>query len=179
MAAEGIAQALGDQALRPDSGGWLASLQDKAKANEGGARAALTDDEIPINPYRVVAEIKEIVPRDAIITAEGETIMGICRAMLPSYVNRSRLNAGTTGSMGVGAPYVVGAALACPDRVSIGILGDYAFGSAAMVVETAARVGAKPIFVVVNNEGIAGSMIQDHFLPPDSAQDRDAPARPL
>ena len=34
-----------------------------------------------------------------------------------------------------------------------------------MVVETAMRVGAKPVFVVVNNEGIAGHMIQDHMLP--------------
>ena len=42
------------------------------------------------------------------------------------------------------------------------------FGSAAMVVETAARVGAKPLFVVVNNEGIAGHMLQDHMLPPGS-----------
>ena len=61
---------------------------------------------------------------------------------------------------------MVGASLACPDRLSIGVLGDYAFGSAAMVVETAARVGARPVFVVVNNEGIAGSMIQDNMLPP-------------
>ena len=108
------------------------------------------------------------MPRDAIISCEGETIMGICRAMLPSYENRSRMNAGTTGSMGVGAPYVVGASLACPDRLSIGVLGDYAFGAAAMVVETAVRVGAKPVFVVVNNEGIAGSMIQERMLPPNS-----------
>ncbi len=167
-AAEALGRALEDRSLNASAAGWLSALQEKARRNEEGARKAIADDSIPINPYRVVAEVKEIAPRDAIITAEGETIMGICRAMLPSYVNRSRLNAGTTGSMGVGAPYVVGASLACPDRASIGVLGDYAFGSAAMVVETAARVGAKPIFVVVNNEGIAGSMLQDHFLPAGS-----------
>jgi thiamine pyrophosphate-dependent acetolactate synthase large subunit-like protein len=167
-AAEQLGSALEGRSLNPAAASWLTSLQEKAQRNEQSARQALTDDAIPINPYRVVAEVKDIVPRDAIVTAEGETIMGICRAMLPSYANRSRLNAGTTGSMGVGAPYVVGASLACPDRLSIGVLGDYAFGSAAMVVETAARVGAKPVFVVVNNEGIAGSMIQDHMLPPDS-----------
>ncbi len=48
------------------------------------------------------------------------------------------------------------------------VLGDNAFGAAAMVVETAARVGAAPVFVVANNEGIAGHMIQDHMLPPGS-----------
>jgi thiamine pyrophosphate-dependent acetolactate synthase large subunit-like protein len=151
-----------------EAAAWLGSLREKARGNEQKARQALGDDAIPINPYRVVAEVRDALPRDAIVTAEGETIMGICRAMLPSYVNRSRLNAGSTGSMGVGAPYVVGSSLACPERVSLGVLGDYAFGSAAMVVETAARVGAKPIFVVVNNEGIAGHMIQDHLMPPDS-----------
>jgi thiamine pyrophosphate-dependent acetolactate synthase large subunit-like protein len=167
-AATDLLAALGGRTLRSATSGWLAGIQAQARRNEESARSALCDDSIPINPYRVVAEVRDALPRDAIITAEGETIMGICRASLPSYVNRSRFNAGTTGCMGVGAPYTVGSALACPDRVSVGILGDYAFGSAAMVVETAARLGAKPIFVVVNNEGIAGHMIQDHLFPPDS-----------
>jgi len=147
---------------------WLTGLQRKREENEAKLAQLLESDAVPINPYRVVKEVRDVVPRDATLTSEGETIMGICRAMLPSYVNRSRLNAGTTGSMGVGAPYVVGASLACPDRLSVGVLGDYAFGSAAMVVETAVRVGAKPVFVVVNNEGIAGHLLQDHMMPPDS-----------
>ena len=168
IAAEQLDDALDGRTLKPGAARWLESLQQKVRDNEARAIDAQTDDAVPINPYRVVADVKDAVPRDAIITAEGETIMGICRAMLPSYVNRSRLNAGTTGSMGVGAPYVVGASLACPDRLSIGVLGDYAFGAAAMVIETAARVGAKPVFVVVNNEGIAGSMIQDNMLPADA-----------
>jgi len=70
--------------------------------------------------------------------------------------------------MGTGVPYAIGAALANPDRPSVAVLGDYAFGTALMDVETAARVGAKVVFVVSNNEGIAGHMIQDHFLPPGS-----------
>jgi len=167
-AAEQLGSALEGRTLSSASTQWLTALEEKAAGNEAAARQALGDDAIPINPYRVVAEVKNALPRDAIITSEGETIMGICRAMLPSYVNRSRYNAGTTGSMGVGAPYVVGAAIACPERLSVGVLGDYSFGSAAMVVETAARVGAKPVFVVVNNEGIAGHLLQDHMLPPDS-----------
>jgi len=170
--AEALLSALEGRKLRstlPSSGGaWLEGIREKSRANEASARSVLADDSIPINPYRVVAEVRDALPRDAIVAAEGETIMGICRATLPSYVNRSRFNAGTTGCMGVGAPYTVGSALACPDRLSVGVLGDYAFGAAAMVVETAARVGAKPVFVVVNNEGIAGHMLQDHMFPPDS-----------
>jgi len=166
--AEAVASALAPASLNSSAANWLQGLQEKARQNADGLRTAQLDDSDPINPYRVVADIEAALPRDAIVTAEGETTMGICRAMLPSFVNRSRFNAGTTGSMGVGLPYAVGASLACPDRLSIGVLGDYAFGSAAMAVETAARVGAKPVLVVLNNEGIAGHMLQDHMLPPDS-----------
>lgn len=166
--AEALASTLSSASCLPLAAGWLESLKQTARRNEAAVRSAEVDDSRPINPYRVVAEIREALPRDAIVTAEGETTMGICRAMLPSYVNRSRLNAGTTGSMGVGVPYAVGASLAYPDRLSIGVLGDYAFGAAAMAVETAARVGAKPILVILNNEGIAGHLLQDNMLPAGS-----------
>ncbi len=94
--------------------------------------------------------------------------MGVCRVVLPSYGARTRLNAGTTGCMGTGVPYAIGAHLARPDRPSVAVLGDYAFGAAAMEVETAARIGARVVFVVSNNEGIAGHLLQDHMLPPGS-----------
>jgi 2-hydroxyacyl-CoA lyase 1 len=168
VTAEALASAISPTSRLSSAASWLESLKQAARKNEQGALSAQVDDSKPINPYRVVAEIEKAIPRDAIVTAEGETTMGICRAMLPSYVNRSRLNAGTTGSMGVGVPYAVGASLACPDRLSIGVLGDYAFGAAAMAVETAVRVGAKPILVVLNNEGIAGHLLQDNMLPAGS-----------
>jgi thiamine pyrophosphate-dependent acetolactate synthase large subunit-like protein len=167
VAAESLCDAMHGRDLRVDPQ-WLTSLQAKRDANESASRQAVSDDAVPINPYRLVEEVRRFLPRDAIVTSEGETIMGICRALLPSYENRACLNAGTTGCMGVGAPYAVGAKLACPDRPSVAVLGDYAFGAAAMVVETAARVGAKPIFVVANNEGIAGHMLQDFMMPKGS-----------
>ena len=67
-----------------------------------------------------------------------------------------------------GVPYAIGAALARPDQPSIALVGDYAFGAAAMEIETAARIGAKVVFVVANNEGIAGHLLQDNMLPPGS-----------
>jgi thiamine pyrophosphate-dependent acetolactate synthase large subunit-like protein len=94
--------------------------------------------------------------------------MGVCRATLPSYRIRGRLNAGTTGCMGTGVPYAIGAKLAFPEAPSIAVVGDYAFGAAAMEVETAARVNAPVVFVVANNEGIAGHLIQDGMFPPGS-----------
>ena len=170
VATEQLASAVSKRKLRSAGGAWLSSLRDERARNEAGAAKAIHDASIPINPYRLVQEVAAALPRDAIVTEEGETIMGICRAMLPSYQNRGRLNAGTTGCMGVGAPYAIGAKLACPDKPSVAVLGDYAFGAAAMSVETAMRVGAAPVLVVANNEGIAGHMLQDAFMPPGAPQ---------
>ena len=96
--------------------------------------------------------------------------MGLARQLLPSFEPRKRFNAGTTGCMGTGVPYAIGTKLARPDLPSVAVVGDYAFGAAGMEVETAARVGANVVFVVSNNEGIAGHLIQDHMLPAGSPQ---------
>jgi 2-hydroxyacyl-CoA lyase 1 len=168
VAVAALCEALDGRAIASAGSGWLAGLQRQCEQNEAKLSALLASDAVPINPYRVVKEVRDAVPRDATLASEGETIMGICRAVLPSYRNRACFNAGTTGCMGTGVGYAVGAALAAPEHPSVAVVGDYAFGASAMAVETAARVGAKVVFVVVNNEGIAGHLIQDHMLPAGS-----------
>jgi thiamine pyrophosphate-dependent acetolactate synthase large subunit-like protein len=163
-----LADALAGRRLASAGGGWLAELRAKRAENEAALDGLAASDAVPIHPYRLVGEVRAVAPRDAVIVEEGETIMGICRALLPSFAARARLNAGTTGCMGTGVGYALGASLAWPDCPVIAVLGDYAFGAAAMEIETAARIGAKAVFVVANNEGIAGHLIQDHMLPPGS-----------
>jgi thiamine pyrophosphate-dependent acetolactate synthase large subunit-like protein len=167
VAAQALCEALAGRTLRA-APAWREELAAASERNRAALAKVAALDAVPINPYRLVAEIRDVLPRDAIVSADGETIMGVCRTMLPGFRPRAHLNAGTTGCMGTGVPYALGSALACPERASVAVLGDYAFGAAAMEVETAARVGAKVVFVVANNEGIAGHLIQDHFLPPGS-----------
>ncbi len=167
VAVERLCEALDGRSLAT-SASWLSSLRARAAENDRKLRGVLESDGVPINPYRLVREVSRVLPRNAILTEEGETIMGICRAVLASFVERGRFNAGTTGCMGTGLPYAIGAKLACPERPSVAVLGDYAFGAAAMAVETAARLDAPVVVVVANNEGIAGHLIQDHMLPSGS-----------
>lgn len=168
VAVEQLDAALEGRSLRSGGkgGAWMQELAARREANEAHLAGAMQRDSVPIDPYRLVAELRQAIPRDANIAVDGETIMGICRAVLPSYRERSRFNAGTTGCMGTGVPYAIGAKLAEPERPSVAVVGDYAFGAAAIAVETAARVGAPVVFVVANNEGIAGHLIQDNMLPP-------------
>ena len=163
-----LVEALEGRSLRCAGSGWLEELRGARERNQGPLEQVMASDAVPIHPYRLVRELRDLLPRDASLAEDGETIMGIGRVLLPSHEPRSRLSAGTTGCMGTGLPYAIGAKLARPEAASIALLGDYAFGAAAIDIETAARVGAKVVIVVANNEGIAGHMIQDHMLPPDS-----------
>ncbi|MEM7411144.1 MAG: thiamine pyrophosphate-binding protein [Myxococcota bacterium] len=165
IAAEALDAALGDAPLACTKGGWAARLAIARDENEARLRPSLESDARPIDPHRLVAEVRAVAPRDASLSADGETIMGIARQVLPAYGERKLFNAGTTGCMGTGVPSALGAKLAWPEAPSIAVLGDYAFGAAALEVETSVRVGAPVVFVVANNEGIAGHMIQDGMFP--------------
>ena len=165
VAADALDAALQGRTLASADGRWLSSLCEARDANEAKLRGAMESDATPIDPHRLVAEVRDAAPRNAQLSVDGETIMGIARQIMPCYAERSMFNAGTTGCMGTGVPYAIGAKIARPEAPSIAILGDYAFGAAALEVETAARVGAPVVFVVANNEGIAGHMIQDHMFP--------------
>ncbi|MCZ6888580.1 MAG: thiamine pyrophosphate-binding protein [Gammaproteobacteria bacterium] len=167
-AARALLERLKDRSLKSGDGEWVQQLAAKREENEARIRERVDSDASPLDPYRVQREIRDALGRDANISVDGEITMGVARVMLPSYVARSRLNAGTTGCMGTGVPYAIGAKLARPDAPSIAVVGDYAFGAAAMELETAARVGANVVFVVCNNEGIAGHTIQDRMFPADA-----------
>jgi thiamine pyrophosphate-dependent acetolactate synthase large subunit-like protein len=168
VSAAALDTALEGRTLRSASGTWLAGLSEARDANEAKLRASMESDATPIDPHRLVAEVRDALPRNAQLSIDGETIMGIARQIVPAYGERSLFNAGTTGCMGTGVPYAIGAKLARPEAPTVAILGDYAFGAAALEVETAARVGAPVVFVVANNEGIAGHSIQDGMFPPNA-----------
>ena len=112
--------------------------------------------------------MRDAIDRDAVVTEDGELTMGVARQVMPTHVAKHRFGAGTTGCMGTGFPYAVGAKLARPDTQVVAVLGDYAFGAAAMEVETCARMDIPVVVVVSNNGGIAGHSIQDRYFPADS-----------
>lgn len=178
VAARQLADALAGRTLACTASGWLRGLRAMVAANEAELAAAAASDASPISPYRLVREVRDVLPREASLSFDGEVIMAVARAMLPAYRARSILNAGTTGCIGTGLPYAIGAKLARPDAPALALLGDYAFGAAMMDVETLARIGARVVVVVANNEGIAGHALQDWlFDPAKTAVARLLPAR--
>ncbi len=67
--------------------------------------------------------------------------IGVKRRVIlePVEEGRLRLDAGTWGTMGVGLGYAIAAAVARPERLSIAVEGDSAFGFSGMECETICR----------------------------------------
>jgi acetolactate synthase-1/2/3 large subunit len=101
-----------------------------------------------VHPAAIFAAIKKVADPDYIAIADGGDLLSFARVGLEA---RTYLDAGAFGCLGVGVPYAVAAALACPDRQVICVTGDGAFGINAMEIDSMVRHGAKAVVIVSNN----------------------------
>ena len=84
-------------------------------------------DADPMNPQRVVWELSQRLPEDAIICADsGSSTNWFARDLKLTEHNRSSLS-GTLATMGPGTPYAIAAKFAHPGRPVIAFVGDGAF----------------------------------------------------
>ena len=148
----------------PSETTWWTGLRKKIEENAAQVAEYMADDSTPMNYYRVYKDIRDFIPRDAIIQNEGASTMDIGRTLMPNYFARHRLDAGTFGTMGVGLGQAIAAAAVHPDKKVFCIEGDSAFGFSGMEVETAARYGLNNLtFIIINNNGVGGG--PDELVP--------------
>jgi len=134
------------------------------RAELGHVRAAWLDEwtptlgsaEVPMSPYRVIAEFMRVVdPRDAIVTHDSgsprDQLLPFYRAVPP----RSYLGWGKSHALGTGLGLIIGAKLAAPDKFCVNFMGDAAFGMTGLDFETAVRCGIPILTVVLNNSSMA------------------------
>ncbi|WP_431969669.1 thiamine pyrophosphate-requiring protein [Nocardia sp. bgisy134] len=81
-------------------------------------------DARPLNPMRVVWELSERIPDNAIVTADsGSSTNWYARCLRFRGQMRGSLS-GTLATMGPGVPYAIGAKFAHPGRPAIALVGD-------------------------------------------------------
>ncbi|MEQ7126563.1 thiamine pyrophosphate-requiring protein [Actinopolymorpha sp. B11F2] len=81
-------------------------------------------DARPVNPMRIVWELSQRIPDNAIVTADsGSAANWYARDLKMRGRMRGSLS-GTLASMGPGVPYAIGAKFACPDRPVVALVGD-------------------------------------------------------
>src|SRR4029079_17180211 len=102
---------------------------------------------------------------------EGANTMDIGRTQLNNVEARTRLDAGSYGTMGVGFGFAVAAAVVQQDRPVVSVSGDSAFGFSGMELETICRYNLPITTIVLNNGGIGGGfedLPADQPLPPSA-----------
>ena len=159
-ALEAILARAGDRAPATDIE-WARSTRAKHQARADKlvtsmAQAAPGSDGL-MHPNRLLAALREALPRDAILVADGGDFLSFARVGLPAT---SYLDPGSLGCIGIGTPFGVAASLACPDRTVVVATGDGAFGFNAMEIDTAARHKA-PVMIVVANNGSWAIEVRD------------------
>jgi 2-hydroxyacyl-CoA lyase 1 len=155
----------------PASSPWRDSITAKIEGNRGSIEAMAADDSVPMNYYRAFRDIREAIPRNAIIVSEGANTMDIGRTQLDNREPRTRLDAGSYGTMGVGFGFAVAAAVVQDERPVVSVSGDSAFGFSGMELETICRYGLPITTIVLNNGGIGGGFEDwpaDQPLPPSA-----------
>lgn len=138
--------------LAPGHAGWRERLAGEAAARRARQERELANTATPIHPLRLCKEVRDFLPRDAILVVDGQEILNYARQSIPTFLPGHRLNSGPFGTMGVGLPFGVGAKAACPDRPVVVLHGDGSFGLNAMELDTAVR-HRLPLLVVVSLNG--------------------------
>ncbi|KAF7129329.1 hypothetical protein RHSIM_Rhsim10G0075800 [Rhododendron simsii] len=123
---------------------WFEAIQKKANENVSKMEAQLAKDVVPFNfltPMRIIRDaILGVGSPAPIVVSEGANTMDVGRSVLVQTEPRTRLHAGTWGTMGVGLGYCIAAALNSPDRLVVAVEGDSGFGFSAMEVECTLRI---------------------------------------
>ena len=161
-ALDAVVAAAGDR-LPATDGAWTARV--RAQHVERSAKLRRSMREAPsgvdglMHPNRLLAALRDALPADAVVVADGGDFLSFARVGLPAS---TYLDPGPLGCIGVGTPFGIAASLACPDRVVVVATGDGAFGFNAMEIDTAVRHGA-PVLIVVANNGSWAIEVRDQI----------------
>ena len=148
----------GRQWFHPEGSPWRQALAKKSAENAAMIAPQIDDDSSPGGYYRLFKDIREWMPKDAILCSEGATTMDIGGTQLPSNQPRAYMNAGSYGTMGVGLGIVIAACCVHPDKPVVHVSGDSAIGFSGMEMETLCRYGMPAKIVILNNGGIGPGM---------------------
>jgi acetolactate synthase-1/2/3 large subunit len=132
--------------------GWISRLAGEDEEKRADLERRMAADARPIHPLRLCRELRDFMPRDAVLCVDGQEILNYARSAIPFYAPHS-LNSGPYGCMGVGLPFGLGAKAAMPDTLVVVLHGDGSFGLNAMELDTALRHRLPVICVISNNGG--------------------------
>ena len=143
-----------DSTNRPERwAGWLAQLRarDAQREAEIDQQAAAQGEHV--NPLALLRLVEREAGENALLVADGGDFVGTASYVLHPRGPLTWLDPGAFGTLGVGAGFALGAALARPDREVWIIFGDGACGFGLTEFDTFVRHGVPVIALVGNDAG--------------------------
>ena len=133
--------------------GWIDTLRqrDRAREQEIDAQAAAQGEFV--NPMGLLRALDRAASDDAVLVADGGDFVATASYILRPRGPLSWLDPGVFGTLGVGAGFALGAAVAHPQREVWIIYGDGACGYGLVEFDTFVRHGIPVIAVVGNDAG--------------------------
>ncbi len=149
---EALIAELGRRGVNRGAGAVAERVSSAKRAFLAKWKGEFTSDEVPINQYRVVADLmKRLDPANTIVTHDAGTPREQIISFWEATVPRGYIGWGKTTQLGFGLGAIMGAKLAEPDKVCVNIMGDSAIGMVGMDIETAVRNKIGIITVIFNN----------------------------
>jgi acetolactate synthase-1/2/3 large subunit len=129
----------------------VAEMAANRKSFVAGNRQAMESDKWPMQPERILADLRAVMPRDAILCTDvGWNKNGMAQ-QYPIYTPGSVFTPGGFATMGFGSPAALGAKVALPDKVVVALIGDGGFGQNPAALATAFEEDIAVIWVIMNN----------------------------
>jgi len=147
---------------RPERQGEIAAARALFQA---GNHAYAQSSAYPMRPERILADVREALPRDAFITTDvGWNKNGVGQ-QFPIYEPGTIFTPGGYATMGFGAPAALGVKLACPGRAVVALVGDGGFGQNPALLATAFEENIGVVWVLMNNYafGTIAGLEKAHF----------------
>jgi acetolactate synthase-1/2/3 large subunit len=116
----------------------------------------LTSDEVPLCPYRVLADLRKTVdPARTIVTHDAGSPRDQLSPFWETVAPLTYIGWGKSTQLGYGLGLAMGAKLARPDALCINVWGDAAIGMTGMDFETAVRERIPILSILLNNFSMA------------------------
>ncbi|NLG32489.1 MAG: thiamine pyrophosphate-binding protein [Syntrophomonadaceae bacterium] len=133
---------------------WEAELAGYKKEWNDFVTPYQTNDESPIDPRRLIYDIRKAAPKDTIMFSDVGNNQPWIEQYWSSEVPGTHFTAGGFAAMGFGVCGVLGAKLARPNTACINVCGDGGFLMMPHAVATAVQYNLPAVWIIMNNYAI-------------------------
>ena len=112
----------------------------------------VTPETFPLVPQRVVREIRDALPSDAIVSLDNGMYKIWFARSYPAHIPNTLLLDNALASMGGGLPVAIAAKLVYPERQAVAVCGDGEFMMSSQELETAVRLKLDLTVIVLRDD---------------------------